>query len=460
MTQQQSPSRGRGRWAWPLLALALASLAAEPAGAARRFPNIAIITVDTLRLDRLSGYGYERPTSPNVDRLMARGARFTQARVVEPLTTPSLCSMLTSLYPHEHAATRNGLAMRPGLTSLPTILKRRRYQTAAFVGNWTLRDRLSGLGEHFDDYREVFTRKRWLGLFNAEATADDLTAQAVAWLDDLEQPQRAPFLIWVHYVEPHAPYRFHAEHAAALGIDASNGGEASPHERYDTEVAFVDRAIGELLEALRARVPAEDLLIVFVADHGESLGEHGYWGHGRHLYDVTLLVPFAIIWEPRIPPGTVVDALASNLDLGPTILGLLGLPSPESFRGHDWSAVLTSEAGGDGPRRTFHQAHKGAIRGSGGQRARKNGLLEVGMVTPGIKQILNLRRAQRLRRFDLNADPGEVSDLAAGDGELPPALRAWLAEVRAGLETADLLPAPALDEESVEKLKALGYIDD
>jgi arylsulfatase A-like enzyme len=157
---------------------------------------VVILTIDTLRADHLSSYGYARPTTPNIDRLLASGVRFTDARTVEPLTNPALASMFTSLYPHEHGATRNGLRMRPGLPSVARALGRRGYESAAFVSNWPLKNRISGLGEHFDRYEEVFTRKRWLGLFKDEANAEDLTDAALAWL---ARPRRAsrPFLLWV-----------------------------------------------------------------------------------------------------------------------------------------------------------------------------------------------------------------------------------------------------------------------
>ncbi|HEX5043986.1 MAG TPA: sulfatase-like hydrolase/transferase, partial [Candidatus Polarisedimenticolaceae bacterium] len=114
-------------FAWPA--------ASQPASHRVR-PNVLVVTIDTLRVDALSGYGASRPTTPHLDALMAGGVRFDQARTVEPLTTPALASMLTSLYPHEHGATRNGLRMRPGLESLPKVLARHGWATAAVVGNW------------------------------------------------------------------------------------------------------------------------------------------------------------------------------------------------------------------------------------------------------------------------------------------------------------------------------------
>ena len=149
-------------------------------------PYVLLVTVDTLRADRLSSYGYGRPTSPNIDALLERGLRFSRARTVEPLTNPALASMLTGIEPHRHGASRNGLRVEQGLESLPKILARNGWLTAAFVSNWTLKDNVSRLGEHFEEYGEVFTRRRWLGLLNAEATATDVTDEALEHLEGLE----------------------------------------------------------------------------------------------------------------------------------------------------------------------------------------------------------------------------------------------------------------------------------
>ena len=149
-----------------LVALALIPVAAngakrDPGGVP---PNVLIVSIDTLRADHVSAYGYSRATTPNLDDLIADGVRFDRARTIEPLTGPALVSMLTSIHPHEHGASRNGLRMRPGLASLPKAMQANGYRTVAYVGNWTLRDKLSGLAEHFDSYNEVLTRNRWWGM--------------------------------------------------------------------------------------------------------------------------------------------------------------------------------------------------------------------------------------------------------------------------------------------------------
>ncbi len=461
MSRAVRPSRPRWRrrlWA----AVALLPLApALAAVAARqqpplRFPNVLLVTVDTLRADRVSGYGYGRPTTPNLDRLMAAGVRFTEARTVEPLTNPALCSMFTSLYPHEHGATRNGLAMRPGLPSVAAALRRRGYRSAAFVGNWTLRDRISGLGQHFEEYNEVFTRKRWFGVFKGEATAEDLTEAAREWLAEHQRAHRRPFLLWVHYVEPHAPYRLQAPFAARLGIRA--GGEVPRADRYDSEIAFTDHHIGRLLSAVEGDPALKaNTLVVFTADHGESLGEHGVWGHGRQLFETTLRIPLAVTWPGRLQPA-VVEAPALNVDVAPTLLGLVGLPVPKAFRGFDWSDVLR---GAPPPRDrvTLFQAHKGAVLSAQEAReARRHGLLEVAVMRGMRKEILRFEGRNRWL-FDLARDPRESRSEAPPAAPLSAELQRWIEQVQQGLVASDRLGPAALDPESIERLRALGYAE-
>lgn len=421
---------------------------------------MVILTIDTLRSDRVSAYGYRRQTTPHLDRLLASGVRFTQARTAEPLTNPSLCSLFTSLYPHEHGATRNGLRLRPDASSVARILGRRGYATAAFVGNWTLRNAISGLGDHFQSYDEVLTRKRWLGLFKGEATAEDLTDAALAWLGRRDPKSRRPFLLWVHYVEPHAPYRLQEPFAARLGIGTA--GEVSKSDRYDTEIAFADDHVGRLLAALAADPAlAANTVIVFAADHGESLGEHGDWGHGRTLYEQTLRIPLGIVWPGRIRPG-VVSAAAINLDVAPTILGLAGLPVPESFHGFDWSPVLRGEGEAPRERVLWFQAHKGAVLSAReASSARRKGLLEVGVLfwPEGRKEVFRLAEGRR-SVFELGSDPGEIRNLAKTASPPSDRVQAWLTGLRRGLAASDRLAAAlAIDPESVRKLRALGYAD-
>ena len=427
-------------------------LVVAPALAAEGRPDVLVLSVDTLRADRLSAYGYRLATSPNLDRLMAKGARFAQARTVEPLTGPALCSMFTSRLPHETGATRNGLRMRAGLASLPRLLSAAGYRTAAIVANWTLRDRATGLGEHFDEYDELFERKRWFGLVSAEAGAEAVTRRATEWIGRQgASPGRPPFLLWVHYVDPHAPYRLHHEEAQRMGLS----GKLPAAARYDTEIAHTDRAIGELLGALERLDGARNTLVVLASDHGESLGEHDDWGHGRNLYEPALRIPLAIVWPGHIAPA-VIEAPATNVDVASTVLGLLGLSAPAEFRGFDWTPVF---AGAPAPldRVTEHQAHRGAVLSNhDSEIQRRAGLLEVAVIQGGVKEILRVRGGRRAR-FDLTRDPGERTNLADAGSELSAGLERWLAVVDRSLNDQDVVPPQPLDAETAAKHRALNY---
>jgi len=421
-------------------------------------PNVLLLTIDTLRADHMSGYGYERATSPNLDRLMGSGIRFTQARTVEPLTAPALCAMLTSSFPHENGATRNGLRMRQGLTSLPTLLQSEGYLTAAIVSNWTLRHKITGLADHFEEYDELLRRKRWLGLFSGEADAAHLTDAAVEWLEHYSASPERPFLMWVHYTDPHAPYKGHNEHLTDLGLTERRG-KLTAIERYDTEIAYTDHEVSRLLRRLAELGLTENTLIVFTSDHGESLGEHDYWGHGRHLYEPTLRIPMALVWPGRIEPG-VIEAPASNIDLTPTIAGMLQIEQPDEFRGFDWTAVLAGSAPPSMDRATQHQAHRGAVVSRhDSDIARRAGLLEVGVVRGGYKEILRLKKDRKRWRFDLTADPGEQVNLADPGSDPTDGLRVWMEFVDFGLRQSDDVPPQPLDDETIEQLRALGYAD-
>lgn len=419
-------------------------------------PNVLLVSIDTLRADHVSAYGYSRATTPNLDRLIEAGVRFDLARTPEPLTNPALSSLVTARHPHHHGASRNGIRVREGLTSVPKSFAAAGYRTAAFVGNWTLRDKLSGLAEHFGEYEEVLTRARWLGLIRSEATAEDLTESALAWFADRRDAGDArPWLLWVHYVEPHAPYRARKEFLDQLGIPRSSNLDAV--ERYDTEIAYVDRSIGELFKGMKQLGADRNTVVAFFSDHGESLGEHDYWGHGRNLYEPTLRIPMSITWPGRLAPRTV-DLPALLIDVGPTLLGLAGVEGHPDFQGYDWTGYFAGDDPGPLERVTFHQAHKGAVLGNhDSDIARKAGLLEVGTIRAEFKEIFRIPNNRR-ETFDLRADPGELSSLSRPRENPTEGLQEWMRLVYDGLGSFDDAPEP-LDPEAEEIMRSLGYVD-
>lgn len=438
------------------IAVALAASQAIASEPATPRPSVVVITVDALRSDHLGCYGYPKPISPNIDQLVSKGLRFDRAWTPEPLTGPAMCSMVTGLEPHVHAATRNGLRMKSGLDSLPKTLADNGWRTAAFVGTWTLKDNLTLLGEHFETYGERLERRRWFGIINSEATCEDVTDDALDWLgEDRKKGPEKPFFMWVHYIEPHAPYRFHGKYADRLGV---NEDKLTKKDRYDTEISAVDESIGRLLAGVRQAVDDKDLLVVFTADHGESLGEHNYWGHGRYLYEPSLRVPLGIVWQGVIPAGTV-SSQATLLDIMPTLLDLIGVDVPEGLPGTSWAKTARGGAELD-ERIGCFQAHRGAVHGGthDNDKKRSKGLLWVGVIHGNIKEIVKVSR-QVIQIYDFAADPGELATLASVDAKPSDALAVCFARVAEGLGSLDKLATQKLDDETVEQLRALGYLE-
>ncbi len=313
-------------------------------------PNILLITIDTLRADHLSSYGYHLNTSPNIDRLASEGVKFTRAHTTIPLTGPAHLSMFTSRYPQEHGARRNGLAVPDDAKwlFLPQILRGHGYRTGAFVSAWPLTSRLTHLDRWFDHFDEDLPRK--YQLFNSMRYAEDVTPRAIDWL---KQNRGERFFLFVHYFDPHSPYKFWK----AFANPGPSGNPPAPVRKhgeemrrrivnYDSEVGYTDYYVGKLLEALDESGLRESTLVVLTADHGESLGEHGYVGHGRHLYEDIIHVPLIFRWPGRLPEGKIVDSLVSVVDIAPTIMDValkgsgVNVRLPVPFGGRSLAAAL------------------------------------------------------------------------------------------------------------------------
>jgi arylsulfatase A-like enzyme/Flp pilus assembly protein TadD len=283
--------------------------------------NVVLISVDTLRPDRLGCYGYRGRTSPNIDALSRDGITFEDAMASAPLTLPSHASMLTGLYPLSHGVRDNGAFSLPtGVTSLAEVLNEAGYTTGGFIGAFVLDSRF-GLDQGFDVYDDDMKGGRQLSAFGyVERTADEVTRAAAGWIDSAEEP----FFAFVHYYDPHTPYEAPEEFR-----------KRHMRSPYDAEIAFTDREVGMLLDALAERGLTERTLIVFVSDHGEGLGEHGESTHGYLVYEPTLRVPFIIRLPEKsdladiVSPGERISVPARLIDLMPTVLDILGLAPPE-----------------------------------------------------------------------------------------------------------------------------------
>jgi arylsulfatase A-like enzyme len=294
-------------------------------------PNVLLITFDTTRADHLSCYGYVRRTSPTLDSLAAHGALFENAYTAIPLTGPSHISMMTSLYPQQHGATINGMHMstHPRPLLLAQILHRLGYKTAAFISAWPLKKGITGLGPGFNVYNENFSYH--YKVVNAARHGNEVGDASRRWL---EKHGRSKFFLWVHYFDPHQPYDMHPEfanlpqekNARIFPVSASvDAGRAAKIRAYDSEIAFDDNDLAKTLKLLDDLGVRDNTLIVFVADHGESLGEHGVWGHGYNIYQEEMHIPMIYSYPKEIPQGERISANVSTVDIVPTVLNYIGL---------------------------------------------------------------------------------------------------------------------------------------
>ena len=304
----------------------------KPAGsestAARQRPHVVLITVDTLRADHLSSYGYHLKTSPVMDQLAEDGVRFDRAYSAIPMTGPSHFSMFTGRYPQEHGARINGVSLpdKSKWLTVPQVLRRFGYTSGAFVSAWPLIGRLTKLDRHFDHYHDE-EMERSYQLVHSMRWAEDVTRPALRWLDEHKDEQN--LFLWVHYFDPHEPYNLRKDFADPEqirephpGLLPKNKEIANRVRKYDSEIGYADRHIGRLLDRIDKLGMRDNTLVVLLSDHGEGLGEQGFVGHGKWLYESTVRVPWIMRMPGTIKPGTVIAENVSIMDLAPTMLDL------------------------------------------------------------------------------------------------------------------------------------------
>jgi arylsulfatase A-like enzyme/Tfp pilus assembly protein PilF len=295
----------------------------KPAAAVpKRNINVLLITIDTLRADYLFCYGRKSISTPNIDALAARGARCEQAMAQVPLTEPSHASILTGTYPQVHKVRdMGGFILDGGVPTLATILSDAGWATAAFVGAAALNHNYGmnrGFTVYADSMEDESSLNRLPGVF-AEIRGDVVARRALEWLEKSERGK--PFFLWVHFYDPHFPYDAPEPYRSRYKKDLYGG-----------EVAYTDEQVGKLLRSLAELRLDSNTLVVLLADHGESLGEHGEYTHGVFLYDSTMHIPLMFA-GPGIPGGRVVSQQVRTIDVLPTVTDFLGLPAGEKVQG-------------------------------------------------------------------------------------------------------------------------------
>ena len=414
--------------------LRCALLVALLAGCGRPGParHLLLITLDTVRADRLSCYGYDQPTTPALDRLAAGGARFESAIAPAPLTLPAHCSLLTGNYPTRHGVRINeGFVLAPQNQTLAESLRARGFETGAVIGAFVLA-RPFGLAQGFDHYDDEVSAApgKEGNPFRAERNAGEVAERAIAWL---RRHAAAPRLfLWAHFYDPHAAYQPPAEYRVRFGA-------------YEGEIATMDAGIGRLLAALRELDLESSTLVAVVGDHGESRGEHDERTHGLFIYDSTVRVPL-ILSGPGVPRGRVVTAQVPTLDLGPTVLELLGLPAELGADGRSLVPRLSGARAAD--RIAYSESHYGSI------------LCNWGTLESLRDGRWKYIRAPRPELYDLQRDPAERRNRIRAEPARAERMSQTLERVRAAAGEPELLAAAVADvgSEAAARLRSLGYL--
>jgi arylsulfatase A-like enzyme len=438
-----------------------------------RRPNVLLLTIDTLRADHLGSYGYRRDTSPHIDALARDGTLFEHAFTYWPKTRGSFAMIHTGRFPSLNGFDAASFPLlAPFNLTLASLLQDAGYQTQAVVDNPNV-SAVLGFAKGFESYRETWQQKELVSEMDRTRA---ITAAGAAFLR-AASPAR-PFFLWLHYANPHAPYappppfdtRFLEDPSPTepkLRLAPSfYGGIPRPlyvsgHRtlsyyvsQYDGEIAAVDEQIGSVLDALHASAAAANTLIILASDHGESLGEHGYYfDHGEDLFDATLAVPLVVVAPVGAGRGRSSDVLAWTLDIMPTILEATAVSRPDGLAG---ASLLPILSGRKAPRRgrLFAQNDDGL-----------SASWDLAFKLVGTP-------ADRGRRYALYArarDPGETRDAA---NEEPTALLNWRNELEGFLQardrewaftrqaTAKLPSEQRLTPEACERLRALGYVQE
>jgi arylsulfatase A-like enzyme/tetratricopeptide (TPR) repeat protein len=402
---------------WLLFALALAGCKGP---APRAGQNVLVITIDTLRADRLGAYGYSRARTPSIDRLASEGVLFEDVVVSIPVTLPSHASLFTGLAPPTHGVRDNTyFRLDSEAETLAELLKARGYETAAFVSAYVL-DSSFGLAQGFDVYDDDVPTKGETPGTVAERRGEEGRRAFESWIEK-RSPER-PFFAWLHFFDPHLPYAPPAPYPAG----------------YDGEVEYADAQVGAALQALERKGLSKNTLVVLTSDHGESLGEHGERSHGFFVYDATLRVPLIMKSASSLPSGKRVAAPVRAIDVMPTILEALAIPAG----GRSLLPLVRGEESESPP--AYAECYVSELNfGWAPLVALRDG---------GYKYI----QAPRPELYDLASDPGETKNLAGEDSDRVERMRQRLSDIVQSIP-ASFSSRSQPDPETVARLRSLGY---
>lgn len=438
----------------PFACLLLASACGSDPDSREPRPNVLLVTIDTLRADHLSLYGYERPTTPFLEALAADAVRFDRAYSTSSWTVPAMVSLFSGVHPDAHrvvhgTAQPDGVALQevvPEDAVLWTeVLSDAGYHSFAVTTNFHLASEL-GFGQGFERF--------WNGGW--DASAEQVNRRVEHWLEEIRESR--PYFLWVHYLDPHLPYTprepwisaydpGYADQGPRVAPDALDRELRALHIRrdspelayltaaYDAEINYTDAALRELFAWLR---PSRHDLVVIASDHGEELLDHGRFGHQLTLFEEATRVPLLMLLPGRAAAGQVVSTPVSLVDVLPTVLDTLGLPAPAGIQGRSLRMLI------EGKQMADRDAHASLAK----QRAIRRGRWKL------------IRNDARRWLFDLERDPRERRNVA---GERPDVVRELDAAVTEFAEQAGRqrweVEFRVTSEDEAEQLRALGYLE-
>jgi len=395
--------------------------------------NYIIISVDTLRADRIGCYGFSGVKTPTMDMFASRGVKFEKCFSQTPLTLPSHTSLLTGTYPTFHGVRDNGGFLVPQeMNTLAELMQQNGYQTSAFVAAYVL-DSKWGLDQGFDHYFDNFDLSKYktISLGHVQRPGNEVLDEVIPWLEEHKQQR---FFTWIHLYDPHTPYD-----------PPSPYDEMYPKKPYIGEIAYTDSQIARLWQYLEKNGLVNNTILVFTSDHGESLGEHQEMAHGFFIYQAGVHVPLIFVTPFEHLHGLSRSSVVSLVDIMPTILELSGVPVPDQVQGKSLLPMFFSESNSEyfSYSETYYpRFHYGWSELKSYQNER-----------------FKLIVAPKLELYDLSSDPGELNNIVDSQPEEARRLMNLLNEFidETGKDAYEL-DYSHMDEESRQKLAALGYI--